>query len=94
MAYRQKAYVDSLQQLLSDLPGLLLRAQASSEQNAIERERLQAQTDASYAELLLGNLNLQLAEYYQSEYNKIVRLAKHYGKRGHIGWGTMRGQHF
>ena len=40
------------------------------------------------------NINLELAEYYQGQYDKIVRLAKHYGKRGHIGFGSLRGQDF
>jgi hypothetical protein len=40
------------------------------------------------------NLNLELAEYYQAQYEKIVKLAKHYGKRGHIGFGTLKGVDF
>lgn len=45
---------------MNDLPGLLLKAQANNEANAINREKLQMQEDAAYAELLLGNLSMQL----------------------------------
>ena len=37
------------------------------------------------------NQNIELAEYYMNEYRNIVRLAKHYGKRGHIGFGAIKG---
>ena len=40
------------------------------------------------------NLDLEMAEYYRREYDKIVKLAKHYGKRGHAGFGQIRGQQF
>tara|TARA_R110002020_G_scaffold212480_4_gene419109 strand:- start:6524 stop:6892 length:369 start_codon:yes stop_codon:yes gene_type:complete len=40
------------------------------------------------------NLDLEMAEYYMKEYDKIVKMAKHYGKRGNIGFGQIRGQQF
>lgn len=60
MAIRRKAYVDTLQALVSDLPGLLLKAQANVEANQIEREKIKSSEKAAYAEVLLGNLSLQL----------------------------------
>ena len=60
MAIRRKGYVDTLDQLLSDLPKYLLEMNKQNESFEIERQKLQASEDAAYAELMLGNLNLQI----------------------------------
>ena len=37
------------------------------------------------------NLNMELAQYYELEYMKLIKRAKKYSKRHHISTGFIRG---
>ena len=56
---RQKAYVNTLDQLLGDLPQLLLGMQANAERTKLAREQMKAEEDRALAQLLLANLDTQ-----------------------------------
>jgi hypothetical protein len=57
---RQRAYVNALDQLLGDLPQLLLNMQTNVERSKIERERIASEERRSVAEISLQNLSFTM----------------------------------